>query len=202
MEPAPADALPAWRRRRHQLAAAALAVGAVKLLGNGTTSGSPGSPGSQGGRSGSDGWTDERSGSPTAAGSNGRAASTPSPRGGGRDSLALPGPALRFNVVFAMDLSASMAGRRLDAAKACVDRLVSTALHPADGVGIVGFHSTVAVVLPLTPLAGADVPSVLRSLGTGRQTCLWDAVLDALELLEGAEPDAMVHSELVRCASG
>jgi Mg-chelatase subunit ChlD len=105
---------------------------------------------------------------------------------------------LRFNVVFAIDLSASMAGRRLDAAKACVDRVVSTALHPADGVGIVGFHSSVSVVLPLTPLASADVPSVLRSLTTGRQTCLWDAVLDAMDMLEGAEPDATAYSELVR----
>jgi hypothetical protein len=128
------------------------------------------------------------------AGSNGAGRSgTPSPP----RAPGAPGSTLHFNLVFAIDLSASMAGRRLDAAKACIDRVVTTALHPGDAVCLLGFHSSVGVVLPLTPLDGADVAGALRSLSTGRQTKLWDAVLEALDQLEAAEPDATVHSELV-----
>ena len=94
---------------------------------------------------------------------------------------------LPLGVVIAVDVSGSMAGAPLDAARSAIGELVS-AREPGDGVTIITFASEVAVLVPHTTDRGALL-AALDGLAASGDTALFAATVAATEAAaELAEP--------------
>jgi Ca-activated chloride channel family protein len=93
-------------------------------------------------------------------------------------------------VMVVLDRSGSMAGERLEVAKAAIDALVGR-LAPTDRLGVVAFDDEVGVVVPCGPLAGMGPAArqAIAALGPGGMTNLSGGLLRGLQELRRAAGD-------------
>ena len=85
-----------------------------------------------------------------------------------------------------LDISDSMFGKRIHDARAAVDRFLFDLLDPADEFFLMAFNHTPRLSTGWTR-AQADVQKALAALKPSGGTAIYDAILDALPLLERRE---------------
>src|SRR5258705_598047 len=85
-----------------------------------------------------------------------------------------------------VDTSGSMSGRPLADAKAAIATMIS-ALGANDQVAIVAFNATVRTVQPLTG-DKARAMAAIGSITASGDTAIYDAVIGAVQVLDGADP--------------
>jgi tight adherence protein C len=97
-----------------------------------------------------------------------------------------------------VDTSGSMSGRPLADAKAAMATMIS-ALGPNDQVAVVAFNATVRTVQPLTS-DKARALAAIGSIAAGGDTAIYDAVIGAVQVLDGA--DSKVRRAIVLLTDG
>jgi Mg-chelatase subunit ChlD len=97
-------------------------------------------------------------------------------------------------VVFVMDQSGSMqAEGKMTASRSGALEVFEETINVGDEVAVIGFHSIINPLLPLTPKKGTDIAKIKNALGnldsTPYQTAFYDAVAFAIEMLKSAKAD-------------
>jgi tight adherence protein B len=101
-----------------------------------------------------------------------------------------PVPSNELEVVLVIDVSGSMAGEAIDAAKGAANDFVS--LMPKDvAIGIVAFADTPSLTSPLT-LDRASTRAAIDSLRANGETALYDAIVFAEVLFSGGTTDRQI----------
>jgi len=97
------------------------------------------------------------------------------------------------DVIFVLDTSGSMEGRKLEQAKAAVE-FVLDRLHAEDRFNIISFNTTVRTyALRLRPASErAEAQRFVRSLYAGGGTNIDRALLDVLDMAEGERPQFII----------
>ena len=107
-------------------------------------------------------------------------------------------------LVPAVDVSGSMAGRKLDAVKQALERLVAH-LVPGDHVGLVAFDSEVRAVVPLVEVTEARRQELRRGIArltAGSNTNLGGGLLAAVAMLTEAHPPRGLATRVILLTDG
>lgn len=84
-----------------------------------------------------------------------------------------------------MDVSGSMYGEKLDAAKAAARAFVDQ-MRPSDQVGLISFSENIEYVQPLTSNQ-TDMINAIKRLEALGDTAMYDALAEGIDILEGVE---------------
>lgn len=107
-------------------------------------------------------------------------------------------------IVPVVDVSGSMAGRKIEAVRYALERLM-VHLVPGDRAGLVTFDSTVRTPVPLVEVTAArknDLRRAIQSLRPGSNTNLAGGLLEAIQLVRKASLPAGMRARLIVLTDG